>query len=211
MTSLATAVGGMKHWDWCPICRGGLDTGLECDQCGADFMPICKAFTGGAVPVLNPQGTGETGNDRPAAPISTFSVHMHCTACGGSGVLGGRLCHCRAPVEPTGCRDCDQLITERDSYHDTADQLANGIAAYLGIDIGEHSSGNFPWENAIEAIEAADFNKMSAPVEPGEICAWAYVDDGSWLTNCGESAILENGGTAYSDMRFCCFCGKPTP
>lgn len=44
MTSLATAVGGMKHWDWCPICRGGLDTGLECDQCGADLMPIYKAF-----------------------------------------------------------------------------------------------------------------------------------------------------------------------
>lgn len=44
MTSLATAIGGMKHWDWCPICRGGLDTGLECDQCGADLMPIYTAF-----------------------------------------------------------------------------------------------------------------------------------------------------------------------
>jgi len=44
MTSLTTAVGGMKHWDWCPICRGGLDTGLECDQCGADLMPIYTAF-----------------------------------------------------------------------------------------------------------------------------------------------------------------------
>lgn len=44
MTSLTTAVGGMKHWDWCPICRGGLDTGLECDQCGADLMPIYKAL-----------------------------------------------------------------------------------------------------------------------------------------------------------------------
>jgi hypothetical protein len=44
MTSLATAVGGMKHWDWCPICRGGLDTGLECDQCGADLMPIYTAL-----------------------------------------------------------------------------------------------------------------------------------------------------------------------
>lgn len=43
-TSLATAIAGMKHWDWCPICRGGLDTGLECDQCGADLMPIYKAF-----------------------------------------------------------------------------------------------------------------------------------------------------------------------
>jgi len=43
-TSLATAIAGMKHWDWCPICRGGLDTGLECYQCGADLMPIYTAF-----------------------------------------------------------------------------------------------------------------------------------------------------------------------
>jgi len=111
--SLAVCIEGMKHWDWCPICRSGLDTGLECDNCGADLMPICKAFTGGAVPVLNPQGTGETGNDRPAAPISTFSVHMHCTACGGTGVLGGKPCHCRQPVEPPAaqalrpCYGCD--------------------------------------------------------------------------------------------------------
>lgn len=73
------------------------------------------------------------------------------------------------PAEATECRYCDEVMKERDSYHDTADQLANGIAAYLGIDIGEHSSGNFPWENAIEAIEAADFNKMSAPVEPNVV------------------------------------------
>ena len=32
------------HWDWCPYCRNGLDTGLECDQCGADLMPVQKAL-----------------------------------------------------------------------------------------------------------------------------------------------------------------------
>lgn len=26
--------------------------------------------------------------------LPTFSVHMHCTACGGSRVLGGKPCHC---------------------------------------------------------------------------------------------------------------------
>lgn len=45
MTSLATAIEGMAHWDWCPICRGGLDTGLECAECGADLMPIQKALS----------------------------------------------------------------------------------------------------------------------------------------------------------------------
>ena len=31
------------HWDWCPICRNGLDTGLECSSCGYDMMPVSKA------------------------------------------------------------------------------------------------------------------------------------------------------------------------
>lgn len=44
MTTLAAAVEGMAHWDWCPFCRGGLDTGLECEKCGADLMPIQKAL-----------------------------------------------------------------------------------------------------------------------------------------------------------------------
>lgn len=44
MNELATAIDGMKHWDWCPICRSVLDTGLECDQCGADLMPIYTAL-----------------------------------------------------------------------------------------------------------------------------------------------------------------------
>jgi hypothetical protein len=29
-----------KHWDFCPICREGLDTGLECAHCGYDMMPV---------------------------------------------------------------------------------------------------------------------------------------------------------------------------
>lgn len=32
----------------------------------------------------------------------TLSVHMHCTACGGSGLLGGLPCHCREPLTKAG-------------------------------------------------------------------------------------------------------------
>lgn len=109
----------------------------------------------------------------------------------------------RAPPEATECRDCDQLMTERDSYHDTADQLANGIAAYLGIDIGEHSSGNFPWENAIEAIEAEDFNKMSGvtspPHEPAEatgIYESGWVIEGMWSSTASPEYWV--GSSAWS-------------
>lgn len=34
-----------KHFDFCPICRDGLDTGLECNKCGADWMPLCDAVS----------------------------------------------------------------------------------------------------------------------------------------------------------------------
>lgn len=29
----------MKSWDWCPYCRGSLDTGWECNECGEDLLP----------------------------------------------------------------------------------------------------------------------------------------------------------------------------
>lgn len=32
-----------RHRDFCPICRSGLDTGLQCDECGADLMPVVVA------------------------------------------------------------------------------------------------------------------------------------------------------------------------
>ena len=47
----------------------------------------------------------------------------------------------------------DHTIGERDRYHEVADELAGHIAAITGVDIGEHSSANCPWQNAIEAAE----------------------------------------------------------
>ncbi|WP_286068846.1 hypothetical protein [Stenotrophomonas sp. 57] len=45
------------------------------------------------------------------------------------------------------------VIDERDRYHEMADDLAGHIATITGVDIGEHSSANCPWRNAIEAAE----------------------------------------------------------
>ena len=49
------------QWDWCPYCKNGLDTGLQCDQCLADLMPVQEALrelqrlrsSGGARAALN--------------------------------------------------------------------------------------------------------------------------------------------------------------
>ena len=71
-----------------------------------------------------------------------------------------------AQSAPTEDAMWNQTLQERDTYHDWADKLAEGIAAHLGIEIGEHSAGmgsaesNNPWANALEAIQSA---AQSAP------------------------------------------------
>lgn len=51
-------------------------------------------------------------------------------------------------------RILSETIDQRDRYHEMADDLAGHIAAITGVDVGEHSSANCPWQNAIEAAEA---------------------------------------------------------
>ncbi|WP_312708647.1 hypothetical protein [Stenotrophomonas sp.] len=46
-----------------------------------------------------------------------------------------------------------QTIDQRDRYHEVADDLAAHIERITGVEIGEHSSDNCPWQNAIEAAE----------------------------------------------------------
>lgn len=48
-----------------------------------------------------------------------------------------------------------EVIDERDTAHELLDRFAAAIGAMLGEEFGEHSSGNDPWANALEAIEAA--------------------------------------------------------
>ncbi len=43
-------------------------------------------------------------------------------------------------------------IEHRDDHAEYADMLAGEIARFFEIDIGEHSSANFPWDNAFDAI-----------------------------------------------------------
>lgn len=46
-----------------------------------------------------------------------------------------------------------ETIDQRDRCEEVADELADHIARITGVDIGEHSSANCPWQNAIEAAE----------------------------------------------------------
>lgn len=50
-------------------------------------------------------------------------------------------------------QECLQALEQRDLYHEWADKLANAISAHTGDEIGEHSSANNPWANALELID----------------------------------------------------------
>lgn len=70
------------------------------------------------------------------------------------------------PFRPTDDELWDQTVTERDNYHDMADRLANAIAEFFNLDIGEHSSANCPWMNALDqmpdrAASAGGLNKAA--------------------------------------------------
>ena len=53
------------------------------------------------------------------------------------------------------CGDCISLMSQRDLYLEWADRLAYAVAKVFGEDIGEHSSENFPWDNAMSILESA--------------------------------------------------------
>ena len=62
----------------------------------------------------------------------------------------------------------EEALTDRDDYHDIADQLAEQIAAITEQEIGEHSSGNNPWKNAMLAADewmAKDIRRLTDGVD----------------------------------------------
>nr|WP_180167730.1 hypothetical protein [Stenotrophomonas sp. SbOxS2]NYU00955.1 hypothetical protein [Stenotrophomonas sp. SbOxS2] len=91
----------------------------------------------------------------PPAQIANFAA---CCAEGGGSISG---CSCVNPnhvflppqARPSDDLLWDQTLHQRDSYHEIADELADHIARITGVDIGEHSSANCPWQNAIDAAE----------------------------------------------------------
>lgn len=57
-------------------------------------------------------------------------------------------------------KECNEVIGERDHMHDVADKLAYAVAPIAVI--GEHSSENDPWENALDHITpAAELVKLA--------------------------------------------------
>lgn len=60
-------------------------------------------------------------------------------------------------------RELNQAMRERDEAEEMADKLADAIAELTGCAIGEHSSGNCPWQNALYAAEEM------GPINPAQM------------------------------------------
>lgn len=56
-------------------------------------------------------------------------------------------------------RSVDDLIADRDVAQEMADLLAEAVGRLLGVDVGEHSSENDPWGNALDAARSALENR----------------------------------------------------
>ena len=74
-----------------------------------------------------------------------------------------------------------QALIERDEYHAIADELAEMIAQITGEDIGEHTSDNFPWRNALDAAENWLCHPPATPVQY-ELSPTDIYDFAGWLT-----------------------------
>lgn len=82
-----------------------------------------------------------------------------------------------SPAAPEGAKPDDseqelmRALEERDAAEDMADQLAAQIAAITGEEIGEHSSANDPWRNAMLAADewiAKDIRRLCRDPEPAQ-------------------------------------------
>ncbi len=79
----------------------------------------------------------------------------------------GRAGTSKSTAQPAHIQNDDSALTcalaERDEHHEMADKLAEKIAEITGAEIGEHTSANFPWRNA---LHAADEWIAAKPAEP---------------------------------------------
>lgn len=65
------------------------------------------------------------------------------------------------------CADCTGLLSERDFAQHWADELAWRIADILGVEIGEHSNLNNPWQEACDFADGFLREKFAADRKQG--------------------------------------------
>lgn len=95
-------------------------------------------------------------------------------------------------------RSHSETIDQRDRCEEVADELADHIARITGVDIGEHSSANCPWQNAIDAAEeykpaqAVDLGQFRPFVEAqrNEYISHGLTSENASVAECDELLAL---------------------
>lgn len=85
--------------------------------------------------------------------------------------------------------EIDRLIDERDNAIEQADKLSYAIGKYAGVDVGEHSNRNNPWERALAVVQPTvveESNKDRCPQCQSADGFWPadYVDNGVGMEKC---------------------------
>lgn len=114
---------------------------------------------------------GITGDDRVIARMIGRKVELE-RAIGVIEQLHAEVERLRAALSREESQHMN-TVDQRDMTEQFADRLASGIAEALGIEIGEHSSANNPWVEAITAIEEFDLAQHDAEVVEREANAFA--------------------------------------
>jgi hypothetical protein len=125
-----------------------------------DFSPDCGIIFDG-------RGPDARGYDR-GWPTGTNLFH--------AGQAKEMFEHClKGAVRPTDDDLWDQTLRERDHNADMADKLAEAIGKHFGIEIGEHSNMNCPWQTALDWIENesthAEMQAAAAPAQAEQAAA----------------------------------------
>jgi hypothetical protein len=86
-------------------------------------------------------------------------------------------------------REHDQTLQERDNAEKMADDLAAAIASITGDDMGEHSSANCPWQNALDSAEAFVARHTDKPGAVQWFCERHGVFAGPVCTSCDAEVV----------------------
>lgn len=152
----------------CPACGAQHIDACEDAECDGEVVqsagwsnpPHCSHLCHGCGHIWRPADVPTTG----VAAVQT------------KGANDSPIAATAAPQEqPSDDGALTQALKERDDAEDMADQLAAQIAAITGEEIGEHSSANDPWHNAMlaadEFIAVQIRNLFSPPTAPKEFDA----------------------------------------
>ena len=98
-----------------------------------------------------------------------------------------------------------QALIERDNAEEQRDQLVSKLAGYLGLDFGEHSSANDPWQNAMDALDEKPTSQLavwfgSMPESNGKV-NWTAIlyrkETNTFLSDLGDGYTLAR--SEYTD------------